>query len=100
MEAINAVDEPVHPENPEIAGVHHVYLAAEGSDARHSRHAMAIHPGWFDRSPCGTGTSARMAQLHARGLLPLHTDFVNESFIGTSFTGQLIDEVQVGDRSA
>ena len=44
---------------------------------------MAIHPGWFDRSPCGTGTSARMAQLCARGELPLEQDFVNESFIGS-----------------
>ena len=96
MEAINAVDEPVHPENPEIAGVHHVYLAAPGSDASHSRHAMAIHPGWFDRSPCGTGTSARMAQLHARGLLPLNQDFRNDSFIGTTFIGRLVEETQVG----
>jgi proline racemase len=96
MEAINAVDEPVHPENPEIAGVHHVYLAAPGSDARHSRHAMAIHPGWFDRSPCGTGTSARMAQLHAKGLLPLNQDFRNDSFIGTTFIGRLVEETTVG----
>jgi proline racemase len=96
MEAINAVDEPVHPENPEIAGVHHVYLAAPGSDASHSRHAMAIHPGWFDRSPCGTGTSARMAQLHARGLLPLNQDFRNDSFIGTTFIGRLVEETTVG----
>ena len=72
MDAINASDEPVHPENPEIRGCHHVYLEAPGSTAQHSRHAMAIHPGWFDRSPCGTGTSARMAQLHTRGLLPLN----------------------------
>jgi proline racemase len=57
---------------------------------------MAIHPGWFDRSPCGTGTSARMAQLHARGELGLHADFVNESFIGTRFTGRLVDETTVG----
>ena len=96
MEAINAVDEPVHPENPEIAGVHHVYLAAPGSDASHSRHAMAIHPGWFDRSPCGTGTSARMAQLHAKGLLPLNQDFRNDSFIGTTFIGRLVEETTVG----
>ncbi|MDD9379501.1 proline racemase family protein [Streptomyces sp. ZAF1911] len=101
MEAINASpDRPVHPENPSIAGIKHVYLAAPGSDARRSRHAMAIHPGWFDRSPCGTGTSARMAQLHARGLLPLDTDFVNESFIGTEFTGRLIGETTVGGRPA
>ncbi|GAA5154929.1 MULTISPECIES: proline racemase family protein [Amycolatopsis] len=95
MAAIDEHDLPVHPANPEITGCHHVYLAAPGSDARHSRHAMAIHPGWFDRSPCGTGTSARMAQLHARGELPLHTDFRNESFIGTQFIGRLVEETEV-----
>ena len=96
MDAINASDEPVHPENPEIRGCHHVYLEAPGSTAQHSRHAMAIHPGWFDRSPCGTGTSARMAQLHTRGLLPLNQDFINESFIGTHFIGRLLAETTVG----
>ncbi len=60
---------------------------------------MAIHPGWFDRSPCGTGTSARMAQLHARGQLPLDTDFVNESFIGRTFTGRLVEETTVAGTS-
>ncbi|MDH6218745.1 proline racemase family protein [Streptomyces pseudovenezuelae] len=100
MEAINSEAPPVHPENPTIDGVHHVYLAAPGSTATHSRHAMAIHPGWFDRSPCGTGTSARMAQLHARGELPLHQDFLNESFIGTSFTGRLVETAEVAGRPA
>lgn len=96
MAAINASpDRPVHPEQPDIAGLKHVYLIAPGSDAHRSRHAMAIHPGWFDRSPCGTGTSARMAQLHARGELPLERDFVNESFIGTEFTGRLIGRTEV-----
>jgi proline racemase len=97
MAAVNQHQEPVHPTNPEIRGCHHVQFLAPGSDAHHSRHAMAIHPGWFDRSPCGTGTSARMAQLHARGELPLHTDFVNESFIGTRFVGRLVGESTVGD---
>jgi proline racemase len=100
MRAINAADEPMHPEDDRIHGCHHVYFAAPGSDAHHSRHAMAIHPGWFDRSPCGTGTSARMAQLHARGELPLGRDFVNESFIGTRFAGRLLEETAVGDRRA
>ncbi|MEV4358433.1 proline racemase family protein [Nonomuraea sp. NPDC049625] len=100
MEAINAVDEPVHREDDRIRGCHHVYFAAPGSDAHHSRHAMAIHPGWFDRSPCGTGTSARMAQLHARGELPLGRDFVNESFIGTRFIGRLLEETTVGGEPA
>ncbi len=95
MAAINEQAEPAHPVDPGIRGCHHVQFVAPGSDARHSRHAMAIHPGWFDRSPCGTGTSARMAQLHARGELPLGADFVNESFIGTRFTGRLVEETEV-----
>ncbi|MEV0578422.1 proline racemase family protein [Streptomyces sp. NPDC050392] len=96
MDAVNATDRPVHPLDPAIHGLKHVQLIAPGSDADRSRHAMAIHPGWFDRSPCGTGTSARMAQLHARGELALDTDFVNESFIGTEFTGRLVAETNVG----
>jgi proline racemase len=95
MDAINESKQPVHPTSPEITGCHHVYFIGPGSTAEHSRHAMAIYPGWFDRSPCGTGTSARMAQLHARGELPLQRDFVNESFIGTRFIGRLIDETTV-----
>ncbi|GAA3429227.1 proline racemase family protein [Streptosporangium sandarakinum] len=100
MKAVNEEDEPVHPLDDGIRGCHHVHFTAPGSDARRSRHAMAIHPGWFDRSPCGTGTSARMAQLHARGELGLDTDFVNESFIGTRFVGRLVAETEVAGRPA
>ncbi len=100
MEAINSAAEPAHPVDPGIRGCHHVQFVAPGSDARRSRHAMAIHPGWFDRSPCGTGTSARMAQLHAQGSLGLGTDFVNESFIGTRFVGRLVEETTVGPFAA
>jgi proline racemase len=96
MAAINEQNHPVHPLRADITGCHHVYLKAPGSTAQHSRHAMAIHPGWFDRSPCGTGTSARMAQLHARGELGLDSDFVNESFIGSQFVGRLVEETTVG----
>jgi len=96
MDAINTVAPPRHPELDGADHVHHVEFIAPGSDAVRSRHAMAIHPGWFDRSPCGTGTSARMAELHARGELALDTDFVNESFIGTEFTGRLVGETTVG----
>ena len=95
MDAINAADEPVHREREDIRGCHHVYLKAPGSTAEHSRHAMAIYPGWFDRSPCGTGTSARMAQLHARGELAMETDFINESYIGSQFTGRLVAETTI-----
>jgi proline racemase len=97
MDAINAADRPVHPLDATISGCHHVYLEAPGSDAHHSRHAMAIHPGWFDRSPCGTGTSARMAQLWAKGQLGLNEDFINESYIGRHFIGRLVDETTVAD---
>lgn len=100
VEAIDQTDRPVHPEDPGTSGCHGVYFVAAGSDARHSRHAMVIPPGWFDRSPCGTGTSARMAQLWDRGQLPLATDFVNESLIGTRFTGRLVAETTVAGRPA
>jgi proline racemase len=100
---MRAVNEQAPPRHPEIDGVdhcHHVEFIAPGSTALHSRHAMAIHPGWFDRSPCGTGTSARMAELWARGELPLDQDFVNESFIGSSFTGRLVAETTVAGTPA
>ncbi|TYK44892.1 proline racemase family protein [Actinomadura decatromicini] len=96
MAAINERNPPGHPEDPGVGGTKHVQFLAPGSDAEHSRNAMAIHPGWFDRSPCGTGTCARMAQLHARGDLPLDTEFVNESFIGTRFHGRLVGTTEVG----
>lgn len=100
MEAINTVAPPKHPTIGGVDYCHHVEFIAPGSDAFHSRHAMAIHPGWFDRSPCGTGTSARMAELWSRGELPLERDFVNESFIGSLFTGRLVAEVTLGGRQA
>lgn len=100
MDAINETDAPQHPTIEGLDHVHHVEFIAPGSDAKLSRHAMAIYPGWFDRSPCGTGTSARMAELWGRGELELNTDFVNESFIGSRFTGRLIKETKVGDYDA
>lgn len=101
MGAVNETDPPRHPSIAGVDHCHHVEFIAPGSNAQHSRHAMAIHPGWFDRSPCGTGTSARMAELWARGDLALETDFVNESFIGSRFIGRLIGETDpVGGRRA
>jgi proline racemase len=96
MDAINTTAPPKHPTIGGVDHVHHVEFIAPGSTAELSRHAMAIHPGWFDRSPCGTGTCARMAELHTRGQLPLHRDFVNESFIGSQFTGRLVGTTTVG----
>lgn len=95
MDAINTTNPPKHPEIDGLDHCHHVEFIAPGSTAEYSRHAMAIYPGWFDRSPCGTGTSARMAELWARGELGLDQDFVNESFIGSKFTGRLVRETTV-----
>jgi proline racemase len=100
MTAINAVERPVHPEDPRIAGCRHVVFHAPGRDGADARAATSIHPGWLDRSPCGTGTSARLAQLHARGELAVGDAFVNESVIGTRFTGRVVEETTVGGRPA
>jgi proline racemase len=93
-------DPPVHPEDPRIAGCRHVVFHAPGRDGAHARNATSIHPGWVDRSPCGTGTCARMALLHASGDLAIGDPFVNESIIGTRFTGRLVGETTVGGMPA
>ncbi len=98
--AIDAADRPVHPGDARMAGCKHVVLHADGRDGADARAATAIHPGWLDRSPCGTGTSARLAQLHARGELAVGDAFVNESVIGTRFTGRVAEETTVAGRPA
>jgi proline racemase len=102
LQIMGAVNEhpPVHPLDERIVGCRHVVFHAPGRDGAHARNATSIHPGWLDRSPCGTGTSARMAQLHARGELAIGQPFVNESLIGTRFTGRLVGETRVGDLPA
>jgi proline racemase len=99
----------VHPENPGIAGVTIAQISGEPSrpDA-HRRNAVVVSTGkldwdrpatWtgaLDRSPCGTGTCAKMAALHAKGKLGLHQDFVHEGILGTIFTGRLVEEARVG----
>ncbi len=77
----NETNPPHHPEIDGIDHCHHAEFVTPGSTAQRSRHAMAIYPGWFDRSPCGTGTSARMAALYSRGQLGLNQDFLIELFI-------------------
>jgi proline racemase len=99
--AINEQNRPVHPENPEIAICHHVDFIAPGNEGPlHWRNAMAIHPGWFDRSPCGTGTSARLAQMVARGQFKDDDVLENESWIGSRFTGRIVGRTQVGSFDA
>jgi proline racemase len=98
--AVEAAGPPTHVEDPRISGCQHVVFHEAGRDGADARNATSIHPGWLDRSACGTGTSARMAQLHARGELVLGEEFVNESVIGSRFLGRLVEETTVGERSA
>jgi proline racemase len=94
---INRSAPPVHPLDIAIRGCKHVVFHTAGRDGADARNATAIHPGWLDRSPCGTGTSARMAALHARGELAIGEEFVNESVIGSRFVGRLVEETTVGE---
>ncbi len=96
MDAVNDQLSFVHPEMPDVDRCGHVIVTAPGGAGASSRGAVVIHPGWIDRSPCGTGTSARMAALHARGQLALGAPFVHESLIGTRFEGRLSAEASVG----
>ena len=105
MAAVNEQLSPVHPETGYAGCEHVVFLAPEpdagvDGDVPDARHVLINHPGWLGRSPGGTGTSALMAVRRARGQLGLNTDFVNESFIGTSFTGRLVEETSVGEHVA
>ncbi len=96
MGAVNEQLAFAHPEQPAIDRCHHVVFTEPGDESVSGRAAVAIHPGWLDRSPCGTGTSARMAQLYARGELGLDQDYVHASVLGTTFTGRLLDTTVIG----
>jgi proline racemase len=98
-----------HPENPGIAGVTIAQLSGPPSTpGTHRRNTVVVSTGkldwsrpgsWtgvLDRSPCGTGTCAKMAAMHARGQLALGRDFVHEGILGTTFTGRLVEETRVG----
>jgi proline racemase len=100
MRAINEQLEFAHPEQPELDECRHVIFTAAGTDGATARGAVAIHPGWLDRSPCGTGTSARLAQLFDSGEIELNQDFVHESVIGTRFVGKVVATTTVGDFAA
>ncbi len=79
---------PVHPLDPTIAGVSHVLWAdAPKTAGAHGRNAVFYGAGAIDRSPCGTGTSARLAHLAAKGRLSASNIFRHESFIGSVFEG-------------
>ncbi|WP_264214714.1 proline racemase family protein [Leisingera thetidis] len=90
----------VHPENPEIHTVNQTLWAGplrEENGVKTSRNGVIVSPGRLDRSPCGTGTTARLALLHARGDIQKDEDFVHESIIGTKFTGRIFEIGRTGE---
>lgn len=91
----------VHPEQPQIQGLSHVMWTGKPKAAgANGRNAVFYGDKAIDRSPCGTGTSARLAQLVAKGQLPIGQNFVHESIIGTCFTGIALEAARVGQFDA
>jgi 4-hydroxyproline epimerase len=87
----------VHPDDPTISGLRHILWAGQPHHPEaHARNAVFYGEKAIDRSPCGTGTSARMAQKAARGELKVGDDFVHESIIGSLFHGRVEASAKVG----
>ncbi|MGF6875821.1 proline racemase family protein [Paraburkholderia sp. MM5477-R1] len=91
----------VHPEMPEIHTINQTMFAGpigRTPAGLSSRNGVIVSPGRLDRSPCGTGTSARLAVLHARGLISPGEKFLHKSIIGTEYTGEIIETLTVGGK--
>ncbi len=99
--ALNAKYQFVHPENPAINGLSHILWTGRPTQAAaHARNAVFYGDKAIDRSPCGTGTSARMAQWAAQGKLKPGDEFVHESIIGSLFQGRVEAQAKVGNHAA
>jgi len=91
----------IHPENETIKDVSHILWSGNPIDSTSSgRNAVFYGDKAIDRSPCGTGTSARMAQLHAKGKLKRGEEYIHESFIGSKFIGKIEEETSINDKLA
>lgn len=91
----------IHPKDPTIKNVTHMLWTGDPIDPSSSgRNAVFYGDKAIDRSPCGTGTSARMAQLHAKGKLKKGEDYIHESFIGSKFIGRIEEETSLNEFAA
>jgi 4-hydroxyproline epimerase len=94
-------NEFIHPENETIRNVTHMLWTGDPIDPKsHGRNAVFYGDKAIDRSPCGTGTSARMAQLHAKGKLKKGEAYIHESFIGSTFMGCIEEETVLNEKKA
>jgi len=95
--AIEREIEVVHPDEPELRGIYGTIISAPPRTATTDGRNITIYAeGAVDRSPCGTGTSAKLACLYADGRITLDQPYVHESVIGTTFTGRVLGETAVG----
>lgn len=100
-EAIREKFEPIHPLDPTIRGVSHILWADKPrGDGADGRNAVFYGDRAIDRSPCGTGTSARLAHLASKGQLKTGERFVHESYIGSRFIGRVEADTAIGDQPA
>lgn len=98
---INKKYQFVHPDNPTINGCSHILWAGKVIDSTSTaRNAVFYGDKAIDRSPCGTGTSARLAQWHAKGKLKKGENFIHESIIGSKFIGRIEEETELHGKPA
>jgi proline racemase len=100
-EAVQRADPPHHPADPELGFVYGtIFVGDPHALGAHSRNVCVFADGEVDRSPTGTGVSARLAIHHARGELAMGDEIVVESILGTSFTGRVVETARVGAHDA
>tara|TARA_B100001079_G_C16323879_1_gene475916 strand:+ start:12 stop:1013 length:1002 start_codon:yes stop_codon:yes gene_type:complete len=98
---LNEAHQFIHPEDSTIFGLSHIqWTGAVMDETSNARNAVFYGDKAIDRSPCGTGTSARMAQWYAKGKLKKGDQFVHESIIGSKFIGRIEEETELGDKKA
>lgn len=96
--AINEKVEVIHPEASFIKGLTHMEFFTDPThDEAHLKNAVVVPPGGIDRSPCGTGTSAKLATMFAKNEIQINEEFVHESIVGTMFRGKVLEQLKVGD---
>lgn len=99
--AVNHSTNVVHPTNHFIKGLTHIEFSTKPVHPEATvKNTVVVPPGGIDRSPCGTGTSAKMATLFSKGKLKIGESFVHESIVGSLFRGQILEETKIGNYQA